>query len=302
MSKYEMLVAKAKQAYQNEELERAAMYYEEAFLEEVHLDDLLHLGAIYIDLKKYNKAIKVFKDIISVQEENFLAYYGLASCYHELGRSDDAINAFLDAIKVKPDYSDAYFGIGLLLDYKDDDRCEYYYLKTIEYEEDHYWANANLGPFYEKKGKYDLALKYTQKAYEINPNEKFICYNLGVVHAKLKNYEEAIKYYEKEIAKENPYIEAYLNLGLIYKDVYKDYDKAKICYLEGISKDKTFINLWYNLGCLYLIMGDLENGYNCLLYANLKDYKVREYMENDPELEEFRKTSTYEKLLSEIGG
>jgi len=302
MSKYEMLVAKAKQAYQNEDLEKAAMYYEEAFLEEVHLDDLLHLGAIYLDLKKYNRAIKIFKDIISVQDENFLAYYGLASCYNEMGRTLDAINAFKEAIRVKPDYSDAYFGIALLLDYQEDPNCEYYYLKTLEYENDHFWANANLGSFYEKKGEYDLALKYSLKAYEINKDERLICYNLGVIYAKLKQYDKALKYYLEEINKENPYINVFLNIGLLYKDIYKDYEKAKYYYLMGIAKDKEHINLWYNLGCLYALMHDDENAYNCLWYACIKDFNIREFLSQDPELKEFREKTIYQKLLQEIGG
>ena len=302
MSKYEVLVAKARQAYQNEELERAAMYYEEAFLEEVHLDDLLHLGAIYIDLDKYSKAIKIFNDILSVQEDNFLAHYGLASCYTDLGRTEDAINHFRNAIKIKPDYSDAYFGIGLLLDYQDDDDCEYYYLKTIEYEEDFFWANVNLGTFYDRNEKLDLALKYSLRAYEINPNERLVCYNLGVIYAKLKEFDKAIKFYKEELEKENAYINAYLNLGILYKDEYKDYETAKQYYLEGIAKDKDNVNLWYNLGCLYVRMNDFENAYNCLLYANLKDFKLREFMAKDPELDEFRSSETYEKLLETISG
>lgn len=302
MNKYETLVQRARQAYKNEQLENAAKLYEEAFLEKVHLNDLMHLGAIYIDLKKYNKSIQIFKDLISIQDDNFLAYYGLASCYNDLGRSDEAIEAFKEAIRVKPDYSDAYFGIGLLLDYKDDDECEKYYLKTLEYEPSHYWANANLGPFYERKENYELALFYSKNAYEVDPNGALISFNLGVINSKMKNYDEAIKFYKDELTKENPFIDTYLNLGILYKDIYKDYNEALIYYLEGISKDKDNVNLWYNLGCLYVLMNDYDNAYNCLLYANLKDLKLRDYMEKDLELVEFRKTNKYADLLKTIKG
>ena len=302
MNKYEILVAKAKQAYKEEDFENAASLYEEAFLEEVHLDDLLHLGAVYIDLKNYSKAISVFKDIISVQENNFLAYYGLASCYNDLGRYNDAIEGFKQAIKYKPDYADAYFGIGLLFDYQENDECEKYYLKTIEFEPDHYWANANLGPFYDRKQDYEKALKYAKKAYEIDPNGKLVSFNLGVIHEKLKDFDKAIDFYKEEISKEEAHIDAYLNIGLVYKDIFKDNNKAMIYYLEGISKDKDNVNLWYNLGCLYVVMNDLENAYNCLLYANLKDLKLREFMERDSELEGFRKTPIYNKLINTITG
>ncbi len=302
MDKYETYVEAAKAAYKENNLIKAARLYETAFVEEVRIDDLLHLGAIYLDLKKYNSALKIFEDVISVQPNNFLAYYGLASSYNDLGRAEDAIINFKKVLMLNPEYADAYFGIALILDYQDNDECEKYYLKTIEYDPNHYWANTNLGPFYDKKENYELALKHTKIAFDIDPNGSLVAFNLGVIYSKLKDFDESLKYYKIELEKDNPHITTYLNLGLLYKDIFKDFDLAKQTYLEGISKDKDNSDIWYNLGCLYVALDDLENAYNCLLYANLKDFKLRDFMKEDPELEEFRKTLEYKKLIETIKG
>ncbi len=302
MEKYERIVAAAKKAYRNNNLLKAAELYEMAFTEQVRVEDVLHLGAIYLDLKKYNQAIKIFEEVVSVQKDNYLAYYGLGSCYNDLGKTDLAIDYFKKAIEINPEYSDAYFGIALILDYLDDPECEYYYLQTLKYENKHYWANTNLGPFYDKKGEYERALKYTLKAYEINPKGKLVAFNLGVIYSKLKDFDKSLEFYKLEIKRDKPHLTAYLNLGLLYKDIYNDFEMAKQTYLEGISVDKDNADIWYNLGCLYALNDDLENAYNCLLYANIRDYKLKEFMESDPELEEFRKTEEYKKLIETIKG
>lgn len=302
MNKYDNLIQKAKIAYQEERLEDAVRYYEEAFLEKVFLGDLLHLGVIYLDLKNYHRATKIFNDIIEIEPDNFYAYYGLASCYSELRIDEKAIDYFKKVIENKEDFYDAYFGIALLLDMQDNSQSEYYYLKTIEYCPDHYWANTNLGSHYEKENKLDLALKHSLVAYNKNPEGNMISYNLGVIYSKLDDYDNALKYYLEEANKEEHNSNVYLNLGLIYKDIHKDYKTALKYYLEGISKDQNNYDIWYNLGCLYAIMDDYDNAYNCLLYANLKEFDIREYMYQDHELIEFRKSKKYEQLMQTITG
>jgi len=187
-------------------------------------------------------------------------------------------------------------------DENDTDKAYDYYKKTLLYAPNHYWANLNLGSIYEKNNKFDLAILHTKKAYEINPNEKMAAYNLGVINGKLKNYQEAINYYLDEMKRKNCFMMAYLNIALIYKEIYHDYDTAKYYYIQGIARDKDNSTLWYNLGCLYVIINDYENGYNCLLYANIKDQSIKEYMAQDEELAEFKKSDLYKKLLKEIKG
>jgi tetratricopeptide (TPR) repeat protein len=213
------------------------------------------------------------------------------------------LKAYEQAIELDRTFYDAYFNIALMAEEEGDEQKAYdYYKKTLLYAPDHFWANLNLGSFYEKRDYLELALEHTERAYRIDPKEKMVAYNLGVVYGKMKDFEKAKKYYLEEISKSNGYILAYSNLAIIYKDAEKDFKKARYYYLQGISKDKDNTLMWYNLGCLYVLMNDYENANNCLLYANMRDKTIFSYMEKDEELKEYRLTDSYSELLKKIKG
>ena len=303
MSKYEDLVKQARIAHEKMQLEEAISLYEKAFEEMIMVDDLVDLGLVYLDSKNPYKAITVFESVIKVFPTFPYGYYGLGLAYEEIGNHEQAVKSYEKAIERDITFAQAYFNIALIADDNNDTKKAYdYYKKTLLYNPNHFWANLNLGSFYEKNNYIDLALYHSQKAYQINPKEKMVAYNLGVIHGKLKEYEKAINFYLEEMEKPNSYLLAYLNIGLIYKDIYKDFEKAKYYYLLGIKKDKDNSTLWYNLGCLYIWNNDYDNGYNCLLYANIKDPTIKEYMEKDEELSNFRNTQYYDKLLKAIRG
>ena len=77
-----------------------------------------------------------------------------------------------------------------------------------------------------KENILDKALELMLRAHEDEREEKMSAYNLGVINAKMKEYDQAIKYYEEEVTKKEFYPYAYYNLGILYKDIYKDYEKA----------------------------------------------------------------------------
>lgn len=298
---YDNLIALAKQSTREKDFAQAISYYERAFQEKVVLQDLIDLGLVFLDNKEPHHALDIFESIVEEIGNSEYGYYGLGLTYEELGKKEEAIKAYQKAVALNHMFYEAYFNMALIYDEDNDERAYDPYKKTLLYCPNHFWANLNLGSFYERHDYLDLALIHMEKAYQINPNEKMVAYNLGVIYARIKKYPEAIKYYSEEINKENGFVNAYLNLALIYKDVYQDYEKAKEYYLAGIVKDKDNSTLWYNLGCLYVLINDYENGYNCLLYANVKDYKLREFMEKDEELDDFRQTLEYQKLLKAIG-
>jgi len=298
--KYADLIENAKKARSEGDYERAIGIYQEAFQQKVMVNDLVDLGLVYLDHKEPLKAIGIFEDVLTQYPGLAYVHYGLGIAYEETGRYSEARQAYQKAISVDESFADAYFGLALLADEENDENSAYdYYKKTILYDANHYWANLNLGSFYEKHGLLDLALQHTQNAYRISPREKMVSYNLGVIYAKMQKFNEAVKYYLEEIEKDG-HLMSYLNLGLIYKDVYHDYEKARYYYLAGISKNKDDANLWYNLGCLYALMNDYDNAYSCLFYALVRERSLIAYLEQDEELESFRSNPIYQKLMESI--
>lgn len=306
MSKYDDLIIKAKQCYDQGDLEAAANYYEEAFKSKVIVADYLMLGYIYIDLGKLSKAESMFNYMSSI-DEGIEINYGLANIYERSGRRNEAIQMYKKVIDEKNDFEMAHFSIAYLYDeIVEEEHLEYdndmvqkaiaHYQEALKLNQNNFWAHINIGSIYERYNYNDEALYHFTQAYEINKNEKMVCYNLGVVHYKLKQYDLSKKYYLEELKKENPFPSTYYNLGILYKDAYKDYNMSKYYYLCGLEKNNEDYNIWYNLGCVHALNDDFENAFSCFKYIYYKNKKYLNYLDTDIELEEFRKSSYYRQL------
>ncbi len=69
------------------------------------------------------------------------------------------------------------------------------------------------------------ALKFNEKAYKYNPNNKAILDNLGLSYMLTGNYEKSLKIYEKLLEKSPNFPEAYYNMAeLMYRT--KEYSEA----------------------------------------------------------------------------
>lgn len=306
MKKYDKLIIKAKQAYDKGDLDLASKYYEEAFKEKIIIADYLMLAYIYVDLNKYNLAEKIFKNVKMI-DDGIEVHFGLANIYERTGRKKDAIELYSKVVEENDDFDIAHFSLAYLYDEIGEEQEEdingdniskavIHYEKSLQLNNNNFWAHINLGSIYERNNIDDKALYHFSKAYEIDKNEKMVCYNLGVVYSKIKQYDKALRYYLEELKKENPYPSSYYNIGILYKDGFKDYDKAQYYYLLGLEKNQEDYNIWYNLGCVHALKKDFENAFNCFKYIYYKKKKYLGYLDQDEELEEFRKTNYYMML------
>ena len=239
--KYSDIIQHAKRARAKGDYEKSINLYQEAFKQKIMVEDLVDLGLVHLDHKEPLKAISIFTDVISEFPNLAFVHYGLGIAYEEIGKKDEAIRCYKQAISIDESLADAYFSLALLADEANDEKAAYdHYKKTLLYEPDHYWANLNLGSIYEKDNYLELALEHTLNAYRKNPKEKMVAYNLGVISMKLQRFEDAIKYYQEEIEKDGHPL-SYLNLGLLYKDIYQDLEKARYYYLAGYLNIKIIL-------------------------------------------------------------
>ena len=71
------------------------------------------------------------------------------------------------------------------------------------------------GNYYLKKGDNTKFAAAMQKAVELDPNNKLINFNLATAYYQLKKYDKAKKYYEKTLALDPNYVDAYKGLSYI---------------------------------------------------------------------------------------
>lgn len=304
--KYKKIIAKAKECFQNNNLEESLKYYEQAFNIKIFIPDYLMYGFILIDLEKYSIAEKVFTNLaedFDFAEINF----GLANIYERTNRRMQAIEKYEKVVMNNPDFGSVYFSIAYIYDDLSEEnednftsdnvqKAIKYYEKAIENEDNIFWSYINLGSIYERHNRDDQALEYFLKAYNINPHKEMVCYNIGVTCYKLKKYNQSLEYYLQELKQEKPFYNTYYNLGLLYKDGFTDYQKAKFYYLKGLELNNEDYNIWYNLGCIHALLRDYDNAFECFKYIYYKNKKYLNFLDTDKELEEFRKTSYYLSL------
>ncbi len=60
---------------------------------------------------------------------------------------------------------------------------------------------------------------------------------MGLVLAELNNFEEAIEYYDRALALDDNYRDAWYNKGVAF-DILGRYEEAQRCYNNGIAIEK----------------------------------------------------------------
>ncbi|MFH1823808.1 MAG: tetratricopeptide repeat protein [Candidatus Firestonebacteria bacterium] len=110
-------------------------------------------------------------------------------------------------------------------------------------------AFNNLGIIYYKKGLFDSAIKYYLKAIEISPIDTYF-YNLGQLYRQANLPDDAVQVYERALAI-NPYIsKAHYILGNAYLDK-NELDKAIESYEKGLLIEPNSYEIYTNLGVVY---------------------------------------------------
>ncbi len=122
-------------------------------------------------------------------------------------------------------------------------------------------------------GKRDLALQKAKQAVDQNPNDKFTNYNYGTMLLEAKDYEEAVKYFNKALEIDPKYENAiyniaasYINWGIQVRDkeeetnvserTYKKYFEQALVYLEQLSQlVPGDYKTWERLGQVYAVLG-----------------------------------------------
>lgn len=310
------IVEKASIYYEKGELDEAAKLYEEAFNYFVTISDILEYAMIKMEQGDNDKALELVDGVIELNPDDFRGHYFKGVYFEYQNNDEEALSYFLKAEELLSkenlgkDEALLFFKIGRIYDdlgdkyqeKKDEylDNAKKYYKEALKLDKHFYYANLNLGSIYEKENELTLALELMHRANDDEKDEKMSAYNLGVIYGKLGGYDKAIGYYEEELTKQDFYPLAYYNLGIIYKDVYKDYDKAKEYYIKGLEYLKKDSSLWYNLGCVYVLLNDFSSATDCFYCAISLKPEILEYMEDDKEISPYLINKEYKNLQNKL--
>jgi len=103
---------------------------------------------------------------------------------------------------------------------------------------------------FQKKKKFEAAIKIYNQIKKNDLNFKLAQFNLGVIYDELDQSKKAIKCYEIVINKDPTFVQSYHNLGLLF---YKLGDKEKaLNYFNKIKViNPNYANAYNNVGIIY---------------------------------------------------
>ena len=142
-------------------------------------------GFTFMELGKYEDAIKCFQEVIGLDPTQAEAYNNIGVCLGNLGRIEEAVAAIENAVAMKPDYPEAW---------------------------------SNLGGLYERLQRYEEGIRACNRAIEIKPRWADAYSNLGSNLAGTGRLDEARSAYYRAIAEDDSYWLAYLKLAQLYAD------------------------------------------------------------------------------------
>ncbi len=106
--------------------------------------------------------------------------------------------------------------------------------KAIDVDPNHISAWNNKGVLLSEIGEYEKALKTFDTALKINPKDNDTYYNIGKLFYKMKKYEEAAKFFEETVRINPNDIEAWYNKGSALLEL-KELEKANECFKKAQS-------------------------------------------------------------------
>jgi tetratricopeptide (TPR) repeat protein len=192
------------------ELSEEFGYQEE--LEEIRFD----LAMEYESILNFQKAIKVFEEILAKNEQNEAAIYEVAYCYERTGNFDKCIEYYTKYIDNNPYSFTAWYNLGNIYFLKENiEKAIWAYDYSIIINEDFASAHFNLGNIFMQTQAYDKALEAYLKCAEIDGNDGLTLSYLGEAYERLERYDEAMECYQKSKDLNPELAEPWLGIGII---------------------------------------------------------------------------------------
>lgn len=236
-------------------------------------DNLVFTIDKLIKKKKFDLAIKIYLDQITIDPKNFSLYIQLSKIYHEIKNYKEIINILKKASSLSPENDNITFEIGKAFHQLEDlINAEIYYAKTIEINNLNANAIHNLGVIENKKFNFHKAKILFERAIKIN-NQKDYYIGLANAYIGMKKFTHAINLYNEYLLyKKNNYI-IFNNLGNIYQEMNL-YLEALKYYQMALKLNSKISEIYKNIAYTQVLLNQNEQA-----IFNYK--KALEYSKND---------------------
>ncbi|MGV3459868.1 MAG: tetratricopeptide repeat protein [Flavobacterium sp.] len=214
--------------------------------------------------KDYDAIIILLSDDFLLSEKNLELYYTKGRALNLLAYYDESISCFERALTIDPHYIKGHMGISFAYkEMQEFSKAKNYAQKGIELDKENGVCYYALAVIYHEEGNLNLALENYNISLDKNPDYIPALYEKAGLLSELKKYEHAIVEYEKCIAVDADFSDAYAGLGFV-NHMLSNFDKALEYYNTAIDIYDKEAHYFYNRALVY----ELKDKY----VEALKDY------------------------------
>ena len=170
----------------------------------------------------------------------------------KLAIDDEAIGYLHKGAEIYPGYADLYVEIGRIYDRKKKyDSAIKYNSMALKMNPTNFTANNNLGSVLLTAGRYREAIPYFLLALQYNPNFKYAYLNVARCYQQLQRYDSAITNFRKLQEFEPQNIDLYLEIGTAHFMMQR-YDSANHYFKIVLAQKPGDANVNNNIGAVLL--------------------------------------------------
>ncbi len=218
--------------------EAEKIYRDIISLDHENFDALHSYGVLLMQQGLYDKALIMIDDALLLQPEQSEAWCNKGTAYSAVGRENEAMHAFRKAIDLNPKSSDAWFNLGnSLLSAGSYDDAIQAYRKSTQLDNTNASAFSNMAFCYFELLDFEESMGAAQRAIQVNPRhaKAYNIYGLGL--KAMGQAKEAAVAFRGAIKNDPRYAAAYSNLGLAYLDLGQPAQALEAC-IQAVQLDE----------------------------------------------------------------
>jgi len=188
--------------FEKHEYQKALKIYQQIINKDPYNTDIyLFMGYIYEALGKNKKSIQSFEKCIQLENTNLKAYIKLGLQYMKIGQYSDGVNTFKKALELNPRCAAAHLNLGqyYLMRTGEIPKSREFFLAAIKLNPKDTMGHNLLALSYQKEGRLDQAVAEYKKSLTLDSEQDQVHLNLGAIYQKQGNFSEAVREYEKAL-------------------------------------------------------------------------------------------------------
>jgi Tfp pilus assembly protein PilF len=176
----------------------------------------------------------LFRHVIEVTKNNYLAYHCLGVAVSAQGRADEAMAHYEAALQINPAYGEAHNNLGIELATRGKiDEAMIHFRDAVRFSPGLASAHSNLGMALASRGHLREAVKEYEESLRLKPDNPQVHSNLGNALDEQGRTQEAIAQYVEALRLEPNSAEIHVNLGMTLARIGK-HDEAIAHFNEAL--------------------------------------------------------------------